>query len=35
MEISERFDADRAESLERARALAARINERHAASIAA
>ena len=31
MEIGERFDADRADSIERARALAARLNARHAA----
>lgn len=31
MEIGERFDADRAQSIERARALAARLNARHAA----
>ncbi|WP_018185354.1 sugar phosphate isomerase/epimerase family protein [Kaistia granuli] len=31
LEIDERFDADRAESIERARALAARLNARHAA----
>jgi len=35
MEIGERFDADRAESIERARALAARLNARHAAARAA
>jgi sugar phosphate isomerase/epimerase len=34
MEIGERFTAERAESLERARALAARVNARHAAAAA-
>ncbi len=34
MEIGERFAAERADSLERARALAARVNARHAAAAA-
>ncbi|BCP53860.1 hypothetical protein K32_24770 [Kaistia sp. 32K] len=34
MEIGERFDAERAESIEKARALAARLNARHAARAA-
>jgi hypothetical protein len=34
MEIGERFATERADSLERARALAARINARHAVAAA-